>query len=89
MNKFQVKIVTAEGLFFQGEGYMVVVPALDGSFGFLPGHQASVIALGSGDVIVSDTDKSDDKSAKRFNVSGGYAQCFGDSVIVLAQEINQ
>ena len=87
MAKLNVEIVTPSSKVFTGEAYMVTVPGLAGSLGFLPGHVGLVTPLGKGKVSISNSDKSDDASAKHFNIEGGYVQLFDDNVVVLAEHV--
>ena len=87
MAKLNCEIVTPSSKVWTGEAYMVSVPGLAGSLGFLPGHVGLVTPLGKGKVSVSNTDKSDDSSAKHFNIEGGYVQVFDDNVVVLAEHV--
>lgn len=87
MAKLNVEIVTPTEKVFVGEAYMVSVPGLSGSMGFLPGHVGLVSPLGSGSVVLSDTDNANDSSAKKFNINGGYVQIFDDNVLVLAEHL--
>ena len=87
MAKLSVEIVTPSSKVFTGEAYMVTVPGVSGSLGFLPGHVGLVTPLGKGKVSLSNSDKSDDASAKHFNIEGGYVQLFDDNVVVLAEHV--
>lgn len=87
MAKLNVEIVTPSAKVFTGEAYMVTVPGLAGSLGFLPGHVGLVTPLAKGTISVSNTDKSDDASAKHFNIEGGYVELFNDNVVVLAEHV--
>lgn len=89
MAKLSIEIVTPEDKVFTGEGYMVTVPGINGSMGFLPGHVGLVSPLGEGKVIISDVDSASDSSAKHFNIAGGYVQVFDDNVIVLAEHVSK
>lgn len=87
MAKLSVEIVTPTEKVFKGDAYMVTVPGLSGSMGFLPGHVGLVTPLGEGRVVLSDTDNINDKSAKGFSIQGGYVQVFDDKVVVLAEHV--
>ena len=87
MSKLNVEIVTPSSKVYAGEAYMVSVPGVSGSLGFLPGHVGLVTPLGKGKVSISNSDKTDDSSAKHFNIEGGYVQVFDDNVVVLAEHV--
>ncbi|MDO5329317.1 MAG: F0F1 ATP synthase subunit epsilon [Coriobacteriia bacterium] len=84
-NKINCQIVTPDDKYFEGEAYMVVVPGIDGSLGFLPGHVPLVSPLGAGQLSISDTVNSND--GKKFNIEGGYVQFSDDNIIILAEHV--
>lgn len=87
MGKLHVEIVTPSSKIFEGEAYMVSVPGLNGSMGFLPGHVALSSCLSKGKVSVSDSENSNDSNSKHFNIDGGYVQIFDDNVTILAEHV--
>lgn len=87
MAKLKVEIVTPKEKVFQGDAYMVSVPGINGSIGFLPGHVGLVSALGKGKVSISDNEHSDSPNAKHFTIEGGYVEVFNDNVVVLAEHV--
>lgn len=87
MSKLNIEIVTPSDKVYTGQAYMVTVPGLSGSLGFLPGHVGLVTPLGEGEVSISDTDNTKDASAKHFKIKGGYVQIFNDNVVVLAEHV--
>ena len=86
MAKLKIEIVTPTEKFFQGDSYMVSVPGINGSLGFLPGHVGLVTPLGKGKVFLSDTQNVTD-SSKSFEIEGGYVQIFDDNVVILAEHV--
>lgn len=48
MNTFHIKIYEADNPFFEGNIESIVIPAIDGEYGVLAGHQNMVIAIAEG-----------------------------------------
>lgn len=86
MARLSVEIVTPSDKVFTGETYMVSVPGINGSMGFLPGHVGLVTPLGKGKVNLCD-DESMSKVSKTFEIEGGYAQVFDNKVLILAEHV--
>lgn len=59
---------------------MVILPALMGEMGVLPGHVPSIVQLGLGALRYKDGDKEED-----FAVMGGFAEVLHDTVNVFAE----
>ena len=87
MSKLLVEIVTPSKKVFSGEAYMVSVPGINGSMGFLPGHVGLVSPLGCGKVDISNSIDSKNSSSKHFSIKGGYVQVFEDNVVILAEHV--
>ena len=45
MNTFHLKIYESDSAFFEGEAEIVVIPASDGEYGVMAGHENAVIAV--------------------------------------------
>jgi F-type H+-transporting ATPase subunit epsilon len=76
-----VTITTPEGLAYEGEARIVVVPALDGELGILPRHAPLIGQLGPGELRVSQAAGSE---AQRWFIDGGFVQVLRDKVVVIA-----
>jgi F0F1-type ATP synthase, epsilon subunit (mitochondrial delta subunit) len=48
MNKFHIRIYEADNPFFEGNIESIVIPAIDGEYGVLAGHQNMSIAIAEG-----------------------------------------
>lgn len=72
------KIITPEGVGFQGEVDELTVPGSDGEFGVLPGHRPLMAALRTGIV----TSRKDQK-VTRFATGPGFAEVTADGVVLL------
>ena len=75
MNSFPLKIVTPDGLLFDGQAQELVVRTVSGDMGILAGHVDCVAPLGMGlATVVVDGEKR-------------YAACIGGMVSVLSGEV--
>ena len=74
-------IVTPASKLFSDNAYMVVVPGVEGSMGFLQGHVPLVSTLADGVLRLQAENGSE---LKRFALQGGYVQVTGQKVIILA-----
>lgn len=75
MNTFSLKIVTPDGLIFDGQAQELVVRSTTGDLGILAGHVNCVAPLGMGEAMVLEDGK------KRF------AACIGGMVSVVSGEV--
>lgn len=75
-----LELVTPEKVAWSAPADFVVLPAMEGEMGVLPGHQPFLVQLSSGEVRV--TDKG---AVKRFAVSGGFAEVKDDTVSLFAE----
>ena len=74
-----LKIVTPQGVLYEGSADMVVMRTQDGDIGVLPRHEPVTAALGYGIVRAF---KGEDEIL--FSVLGGFAEITGESVVVLS-----
>jgi len=79
---FQLKIVTPERQVVSLDVESVILPGLEGSFGVLANHAPMLSALKPGLIKVAHGNVCD-----VYACSGGYAEVTGDSVIVLADAL--
>lgn len=79
-NQITLEMVTPEKVAWSAPADFVVLPALQGEMGVLPGHAPFLVQLAPGEVRV--TDKGEVKS---FAVSGGFAE-IKDGVVSLFAE---
>ena len=77
-------ITTPEKLVYEGDAKLVVVPAVDGELGVLPGHAPLMALLGIGELRIQA-----DNSTERFFVCGGFVQVIHNKVMVLATEADK
>lgn len=81
MSTLTCDIVTPETKLYSHDCYMVVVPGVEGTMGFLEDHAPLVSTLKDGVVrVLSDADT----ISHRYAMQGGYVEVSGKKVIVLA-----
>ena len=79
-NKLHVEIVTPYSLFFEGEADRLILPALDGEIGIMPGHSPTVIALNPGELRIVNEDE-----VMYASVADGFAQIeINDAIVVVS-----
>lgn len=82
MSSLAVTFVTPAEKVWQGEATMVVVPAVDGSFGILPKMQPTLAILGDGKIRLHSED-----GVEEFPVSGGFVSVDRDIVTIGVDEL--
>lgn len=75
-----VELITPEKVALTEPADSVVLPALEGEMGVLPGHEPFLVQLNAGEVRVRRG-----AELKSFAVSGGFAEILGDKVSVFAE----
>lgn len=77
-----VTVISPERAVFDGSADAVVAPAFDGQVGILPRHAPFMTLLGRGALTVRAGGES-----RRFRVSGGFFQVVGDTIRVVADQV--
>ncbi len=75
-----LELVTPEKVAWSAPADFVVLPALGGEMGVLPGHQSFLVQLVAGEVRVTAGSE-----MKNFAVSGGFAEIKNDTVSLFAE----
>ncbi len=78
--RFQLDIVTPEGVVVSTEVDEVVVPGPEGEFGVLPGHSPFLVLLDVGEVRYPT-----DRGVERLAVAHGFAEVTPEKVTILAE----
>jgi F-type H+-transporting ATPase subunit epsilon len=78
---FQVEVVAADRMLFQGEVESMVIPGADGYFGVLYGHAPLVAALSIGMLTITAPGQ---KTPTEIALAGGFVEVTPTKVIVLA-----
>ncbi len=80
MSSFQLEIVTPTKLLDEGQVEHVRCPGLDGSFGVMASHREAIIALGVGEIKVTQNGKD-----HFLATSGGFAEITREKVELLLE----
>lgn len=81
MSTFNLKVVTAEKMFYEGDVNRIVVRTTEGDVGILPNHVPYIAALSVGALTIFAADGSKKIAA----VSGGFVQTDKEGTTVLAR----
>jgi F-type H+-transporting ATPase subunit epsilon len=76
--KLQVRMVSPDGVIWEGPSPFVVLPALDGEIGIAPGHAPLIVRLGAGEARIHA-----ESGVISYLLSGGFLEVLGDRVHVL------
>lgn len=79
-NPLTLELVTPEKVAWSAPADFVVLPAVQGEMGVLPGHQSFLVQLTSGEVRVTEKEQ-----VKRFAISGGFAEIKDDVISLFAE----
>lgn len=82
MSEFRLEIVTPTKLMDEGNVDYIRCPGLDGSFGVMANHQNAIIALGIGEIKVTQN-----KKEHYFATSGGFAEIEKEKVQLLVETV--
>ncbi len=75
-----LEILTPEKKLYSGESSSVTLPGVDGSFQLLDKHAPLISALGKGTIKFKTPTET-----KTIAISGGFAECLKNKVIVLVE----
>ncbi len=84
MATLECVVTSPEEMVFEGGARSVVVPALDGEMGILPGHAALVGALSFGELRI---EREDGSKQRYFVRGGGFVEVAKNRVTVLAADV--
>ena len=76
----ELEMVTPERVALRGSADFVVLPALEGEMGILPGHEPFWVELKAGELRVSQGEE-----VRRFAIAGGFAEIARDRASVFAE----
>ena len=79
MAEFSLRIVASDKVFYGGPSEIVIVPALDGEYGFMAHHDDMVVAMKPGELRF----KKPDGTWEYAVVGGGVAQSANNRVTIL------
>jgi F-type H+-transporting ATPase subunit epsilon len=78
--RLTLELVTPEKVAWSAPADFVVLPAVQGEMGVLPGHQPFLVQLAAGEVRITDAGQ-----VRRFAVSGGFAEIKDDALALFAE----
>jgi F-type H+-transporting ATPase subunit epsilon len=78
-----LEILTPEKKLYSGESSSVILPGVDGSFQLLDKHAPLISALGKGKIEYKTA-----AGVQSLSISGGFAECLKNKVIVLVEGAN-
>ena len=81
---FPFKIITPDGVMFEGDVEELTVPASDGELGVLPGHRPLMAALRTGIVTTRR-----EQNVTQFATGSGFAEIAPDSVVLLTDRFSR
>ncbi|MGA9597127.1 MAG: ATP synthase F1 subunit epsilon [Acidimicrobiia bacterium] len=76
---FHLDVVTPEAIIFSGAAQMVSARTTEGDIGILADHEATMAALASGPVVITDADD----HVTTIGIHGGFLQIFANTVTLL------
>ncbi|MBP7710049.1 MAG: hypothetical protein KA100_03150 [Rickettsiales bacterium] len=82
MANLNLEIISPTGVLFKGACHMAVVPSVEGDMGVMHGHEAVIVNLKAGQVVVYDDKQNVIQS---FDVVSGFAEQSAEKLLVLAE----
>lgn len=79
---FYLEVVTPERTFYSGDVQSVIIPGNDGSMGILPGHEATVLAINTGELKIKVGDQ-----WRMAAINNGFAEIMPTYTIILADSV--
>lgn len=80
MKKFEIEILSPQGIVFKGDLVSASFPTASGIITVLPGHANLVTKLRSGEIIINSSN-----GIKKITVSGGFVEITNNIVNVVAE----
>jgi F-type H+-transporting ATPase subunit epsilon len=75
-----LEIASPQGMIFQGECHLVVIPASEGEIGVMASHEAFIASLKAGEINLFDEQQN---LLKSFSLESGFAEMQDHKLIVL------
>jgi F-type H+-transporting ATPase subunit epsilon len=75
-----LEIASPQGMIFQGECHLVVIPASEGEIGVMASHEAFIASLKAGEINLFDEQQN---LLKSFSLESGFADMQDHKLIVL------
>jgi F-type H+-transporting ATPase subunit epsilon len=80
MNKFEIEILSPQGLVFKGNIRSASFPTASGIITVLPGHEGLVTKLKHGEIMLDSVN-----GLKKITVTGGFAEITNKNINVIAE----
>ena len=81
MNNLEIKIVTPEGILYEGYSDMVIIPTISGEIGVMADHESLVTSLSKGQIKIFDDNE---ELVKKFDVKDGFVEIKDSNLLILA-----
>jgi|DEB0MinimDraft_10_1074344.scaffolds.fasta_scaffold164124_3 F-type H+-transporting ATPase subunit epsilon len=81
MNNLEIKIVTPEGILYEGCSDMVIIPTISGEIGIMADHESLVTSLSKGQIKIFDDNE---ELVKKFDVKDGFVEIKDSNLLILA-----
>ncbi len=82
---FNLKVMSINGVFYDGKAISLVLPCIDGETAILAGHEQMILAVYNGEMRIKDTEGKVTVAA----IGSGSVQIERDGVIVLADTVER
>jgi len=80
--KLNVEIITPSGYLFNGNCFMINIPASSGEMGIMSHHEAVLTNLNSGKITIFDEKKT---AINYFEIESGFAEMTGEKLLILVE----
>jgi F-type H+-transporting ATPase subunit epsilon len=81
MNKFEIEILSPQGLIFKGEIRSAIFPTTSGVITVLPGHEGLVTELKHGEIILDAVAN----GIKKITITSGFAEITNKNINVISE----
>ncbi len=82
MEQFNLRIITPDRVFYEGEIEMVEFNTTEGELGILPGHIPMTVVVKPGILTITEADET-----KEAALHSGFAEILPDGVVILAEVV--
>ena len=82
MTDLNLEIISPAGVLFKGHCHMATIPSVEGEMGVMAGHEAVIVNLKAGQVLVYDEKQN---LVKSFDVVSGFAEQSAEKLLVLVE----
>jgi len=83
MADLNLEIISPNGVVFKGNCHLATIPSVEGEMGVMSGHEAVVVSLKAGEVVIYDEKQN---ALKKFEVVSGFAEIRQSGELVVLVE---